>query len=93
MHSVTITQINRDELSNLINNSLKEFFKTKGEPRKVEISQRLTRKEVANLFDVSLNCVNDWSKKGILKPYKVGQRTYFKRSECEKVLFNQPKQY
>jgi hypothetical protein len=93
MHSVTITQINRDELSNLINNSLKEFFKTKGEPQKVEVSPRLTRKEVAKLFDVSLNCVNDWSKKGILKRYKVGQRTYFKRSECENVLFNQPKQY
>ena len=93
MHSVTITQINRDELSNLINNSLKEFFKTKGEPQKIESNPRLTRKEVAKLFDVSLNCVNDWSKKGILKPYKVGQRTYFKRSECENVLFNQPKQY
>jgi len=93
MHSITITQINRDELSNLINNSLKEFFKKTGAPQKVELSPRLTRKEVAKLFDVSLNCVNDWSKKGILKPYKVGQRTYFKRSECENVLFNQPKQY
>jgi len=93
MHSVTITQINRDELSNLINNSLKEFFKKTGEPQKIESNPRLTRKEVAKLFDVSLNCVNDWSKKGILKPYKVGQRTYFKRSECENVLFNQPKQY
>ena len=51
----------------------------------------LTRKETALFFDVSLNCINDWSKKGILKPIKVGQRTYFRKSDLLDVMFNQLK--
>lgn len=48
----------------------------------------LTRKQTAEFFSVSLNCVNDWTRKGIIKSYKVGQRTYFKRSELMQVMFN-----
>lgn len=55
------------------------------------LNPHLTRKETAKFFGISLNCLNDWSNKGIVTPYKVGQRTYFKRSELLQVMFNQPK--
>jgi len=48
----------------------------------------LTRKETAEMFAVSLNCLNDWTNKGILTAYKIGRRTYYNREECLKVLFN-----
>jgi hypothetical protein len=54
-----------------------------------DLTPHLTRKETAQFFKVSLNCINDWSKKGILQPFKVGQRTYFKRSDLLQVMFNQ----
>ena len=41
----------------------------------------LTRKDVASLFKISLVSVYEWSKKGILKPHKIGSRVRFKRSE------------
>ncbi len=48
----------------------------------------LTRKETAEFFSISLYTVHDWMKKGIIKPYKAGNRTYFKQSELVEVLNN-----
>ena len=89
----TLIQVNPDELVNLISQSVKKELRDFATlPKVKELNQNdkphLTRKETSKFFDVSLNCINDWSKKGILKPYKVGQRTYFKKSECLQVMFN-----
>ena len=46
----------------------------------------LTRKETAKKLQISLTCLNDWRKKGILTPFKLGNRTYFKWSDIEKKL-------
>ena len=46
----------------------------------------MTRKEVADLFSVSMVTIHDWVNSGIIKPYKVGNRTYFKRSELMSVM-------
>jgi hypothetical protein len=90
VQSIQMFHITPDELSSLINQGIKrelsELSKTLN-PESLE-SPHLTRRETAKFFDVSLNCVNDWARKGILKPYKVGQRTYFKRSEILQVMFN-----
>ena len=48
----------------------------------------LTRKETADFFKISLYTVHEWKKKGIIKPYKAGNRTYFKQSELVEVLNN-----
>lgn len=49
-------------------------------------SEYITRREVAQLFKISLVTVHDWTKKGILQAYKIGKRVYFKPSEVEKAL-------
>ena len=46
----------------------------------------LTRKETSNLLKIALPTLHDWCNKGILKPYKIGNRTYFMRSEIEFTL-------
>ena len=46
----------------------------------------MTRKETAELFSVSMVTIHDWVNSGIIKPYKVGNRTYFKRSELINVM-------
>lgn len=50
----------------------------------------LTRTETAKLLKISLTTVHEWAKEstGILKAYKVGNRTYFSRKEIENTLFN-----
>jgi len=52
----------------------------------------LTRKETAQFFSISLVTLHDWIKKGIIKHYKCGNRTYFNRAELVQQLFNSNKQ-
>lgn len=51
----------------------------------------LTKKQVAKLFDVHVNTISNWTKDGLLKAYSLGQRVYFKKSECLEVLFSNSK--
>ncbi len=48
----------------------------------------LTRKQTAELLSISFGCLHDWSNKGILKPLKHGNRTYYSRKAIEKTLYN-----
>lgn len=48
----------------------------------------LTKRETAQFFGISVNCVTDWTRKGILTAYHVANRVYYKREELEQVLFN-----
>jgi len=94
MTNSTIIQVAPNELVNLISKQVKtelQRFATNPKVKELETDNRphLTRKETAQFFDVSLNCINDWSKKGILKPIKVGQRTYFRKSDLLELMFNQ----
>ena len=43
----------------------------------------LSRKDVARMFSISLDTVDNWSKAKILNPHKRGRRVFFKRSEVE----------
>jgi excisionase family DNA binding protein len=63
-------------------NDLKKNFTAK------EPEDFLTRMETAKLLKISLTTVHEWSNTGILKMYKVGNRTYFSRKEIENTLFN-----
>lgn len=51
-----------------------------------EPTQYMTRREVSELFGVALNTVSDWTKKGLLKSYKIGNRIYYKRHEIDQAL-------
>jgi hypothetical protein len=88
--SIQMLNITPDELATLINQGIKRELselKNSFNPENLE-NPHLTRRETAIFFDVSLNCVNDWERKGIIKGYKVGQRKYFRRSELMQVMFN-----
>ncbi|GGD99592.1 helix-turn-helix domain-containing protein [Planktosalinus lacus] len=51
----------------------------------------ITRKEASELIGVSLVTIHNWSKEGIINPYKIGNRVRFKRSEIENILLNSNK--
>jgi hypothetical protein len=85
-----LTSVSPKELVELI----KEGIKTQLQEFSIQINSKpisdkpiLSRQETADFFGVSLNCLNDWCKKGILKPIKVGQRTYFNREDLFQVMF------
>ena len=51
-----------------------------------EPTKYLSRKEVAEMLGVTLVTISDWTKKGILQSYKIGNRVFYKRHEIETSL-------
>ncbi|RTY94326.1 DNA-binding protein [Flavobacterium sp. GSN2] len=49
-------------------------------------NEYLTRQEVAQMFNVDLSTIHNWSKSGKLNPLGLGSRVYFLRSEIETSL-------
>ena len=88
-----LVHISPEKLALLISNEIKaEIFKFNSSTKVKYLSSNdkphLSRKETAKFFGISLNCINDWSKKGILKPIKVGQRTYFRKNDLLEIFLN-----
>jgi excisionase family DNA binding protein len=46
-----------------------------------EATELITRQQVADLFGVSLVTVHEWTKKGVLLAYRIGNKVRFKRNE------------
>jgi hypothetical protein len=91
METIQFIQTTPTELANLIAEAVRQEIRTLNrqvENKSEPLNDLMTRKEVAKLFDVSLVTIHEWCKIEILKPYKVGKRTYFKRIEIMDVLSN-----
>lgn len=65
----------KDELQEIKNN-----FKPK------EQSVYLSRQEVADMLQIDISSVHNWTKKGILQAYQIGGRVYYKRKEVEAAI-------
>lgn len=68
-----------------------EFIKSELTSLKIELQPKtptkyLTRQEVAEMFQIDLSTVHNWTKKGRLISYGIGGRVYYKRSEIENAI-------
>jgi hypothetical protein len=77
--------ISRDDLKELITEAVTKAF---DEVNKDTFTDRdlMTRKQTAEFLNVSLVSLNIWSKKGIIQPYAIEGRVFFKKSEIESAL-------
>lgn len=92
MNNIQLIQVTPEELVTMISDSVKTQiqeikFLFEGNNKKQE-KEFLTRSETAKLFNVSLVTIHDWQKNGILKVYKMGNRSFFKYSELIDTLYN-----
>lgn len=62
-----------------------ETLKTQG-PTPCKIDGYLTRQEVSKLLKVSAVTVHDWTNKGFLKSYRLGQKVYYKAAEIDAAM-------
>ena len=86
--SESINNLSPSTLANLIADNLRESkdLLRKGQETNLYEKEILTRKEVASLLSICLVTIHEWVKIGLLKPYKLGNRTFFKRSEIMEAL-------
>jgi hypothetical protein len=87
MSTIQFIQTTPQELQNQINEGVKsqihDFLKLY-QPQQPK--EYLTRSDVAQMFNVDLSTVHNWSKSGKLKPLGLGARVYFLRSDIEQSL-------
>lgn len=87
MENIILTQISIAELKNFISDAVKTGLQnlSNSQPEK-ETTELLTRLQTAKILNVSLPTLNDWTKKGIIKGYKINSRVRYKKSEVFEAL-------
>ena len=66
-----------------------EKFSKNFKPKEPEVW--IGRKEASEILGVTFPTLLSYNKKGVLTPYKVGNRVRYKRSEIEQVIINSNK--
>jgi len=82
LHNATPQQLTEA----IINGVKDEINLLKAEFQPKEPTEYLTRNEVAKLLKVDLSTVHNWTKKGKIKAYGLGNRVYYKRHELNQSL-------
>jgi hypothetical protein len=89
---IQFIQFTPEEFKELISESVKSQFNALSSQSKEcvkdEQKEFITRRETAKLFNVSLVTIHEWQNNGILKVYKMGNRSFFKYSELLETLYN-----
>ncbi len=86
---ITSTLINNISAENLysrldeIQDQIKQLAKSL-HPKSVD--EYLTRSEAADMLKCDISTIHNWTKKGKLIAYKIGNRVYYKRSQIESVM-------
>ena len=73
----------QDQIQKLLDDQLQKFISFVNESQKKEITSKefLTAKEVCDLLKISHTTLFDWSKKGLLKKQKIGNRIRYRHDE------------
>ncbi len=72
-----------DQLQLILDNLAQKVESIIKDSQKKQITSKewLTAKEVCDLLKISHTTLHDWSKKGILKKHKIGDRIRFRHNE------------
>ena len=84
--SILINNISAESLNarlDDIQNQIKELGKSL-QPKTAD--EYLTRTETADMLKCDISTIHNWTKKGKLVAYKIGNRVYYKLSQIESVM-------
>ncbi|MBG6109345.1 putative KAP-like P-loop ATPase [Flavobacterium sp. CG_9.10] len=87
MQTVQFISTTPDQLQSEINAGVKiilEDFLKNFKPK--QPNEYLTRRHVADMFDVDISTISNWQRTGKLNPLGISGRVYFLRSEVEASL-------
>jgi excisionase family DNA binding protein len=80
MHNFELSDF-RKVVEEVLENKLKGLIT----PKKTEL-KLLTRKDTAKLLCISLPTLHEWTKSGIVKAHRIGNRVLFKQDEVHQAL-------
>ncbi|MCT4118349.1 helix-turn-helix domain-containing protein [Elizabethkingia anophelis] len=83
---IQFSQITVEELGQFIEEKIASAIKKHTITSKSEERPLYTRKETADLLDVSLTTLHNWNKAGILNAKKMGSRVYYSKEDVMALL-------
>jgi hypothetical protein len=87
MQNIQFIQVTPEQLQNAIIEGVKlhlEEFKKHFVPK--EPNRYLTRQDLADMLQIDLSSVHNWTKKGTLTSYQISGRVYYKLDEVENAI-------
>lgn len=85
MNSIILQNVSPEELKKIISEVLEEKI-IQFQPQQKEETKYLTRKEVKSLLKISLPTLNEYTKCGKLKGYRIGGRVLYRADEVQESL-------
>jgi len=87
MEQIQFIQITPEQLEHAIVSSIEKKLDSLAENfQPKQPTEWLTRNEVRDLLKIDLSTLHNWTKKGKLKAWGIGNRVYFKREEVEAAI-------
>ena len=84
MDTILFSGTNSEEFKKDILEGVKKFLQDLlSQQKEKETSDYLTRQQVAEMLSIDLSTLHNWTKKGKISSYGIGNRVYYKRSEIE----------
>ncbi|MCT4172065.1 helix-turn-helix domain-containing protein [Elizabethkingia anophelis] len=83
---IQFSQITVEELGQFIEEKIASAIKKSTIISKSEERLLYTRKETAELLDISLTTLHNWNKAGILNAKKMGSRVYYSKEDVMALL-------
>jgi len=89
METIQFIQTSPEQVTDVILQGFrKEIEKFKKDFQPKEPTEYLTRNELKDLLKCDLSTIHNWTVKGKLKAYGIGNRVYYKRSEIESAIIS-----
>lgn len=85
MAKVLLDILELSDIKKVVEQVIKERLKDLSPKEKIPIIL-LTRIDAAKFLRISLPTLNDWTKNGIIKGYRIGNRVLYKSHEIEEAL-------
>ena len=85
MAKITLAQFELSDIKKVVEEVLEKKLKGLQTPKKREL-KLLSRKDTAKLLCISLPTLHDWTKTGILKAHRIGNRVLYKQDEVSQSL-------
>ena len=91
MEQIILSGLTLVQFKGILADTIKELYEQKGQSKKeaspsAKEAKYITRKETATLLHISLPTLNEWTKDGTLKSYRIGTRVLYKPDEVAETV-------
>ena len=86
MTKLTFNTFELSDFENAINNAFERAIKEFSNPVKETDKDLKSRKETARILSISLPTLHHFTKEGIIRAYRIGNRVLYKQQDIENAL-------